>query len=411
MKWLVATVSLAAILFSAAFFAAFESHMINVQAHLAKPNVIEKRVLDDPVTNAGTSGITQGEVDQIVNDINNSSDITCTEASLVPASLNDPLTVPIEACVWWVLRITVSNTTGEEMHDVMVVDRFGAELGVGEFLDYVPVAVIPIYHTRGKPQTGLVDDGFTTQFRVLWCVTDGLTVPQPLEPIKDENCVDPDPATPLLPGDSEFIDLLVFTKLNPAGKQEYTTPATYKMNSGATITWERGAAGGSQASDGTPSIAVTAVELLNSLIINTDINFGTVFPGETVSDDFQLCLSDPSTSLTYDIALLLKPLDPDPGDFPDMRPYMVVERDPAEADSDPDSADGRVGDYVAAGSLDGPAGDTCDRWIVTLDVPHFESEYNPDTDPQGGSHGILPSDADPDGWDLGADVEITVNGW
>jgi hypothetical protein len=61
------------------------------------------------------------------------------------------------------------------------------------------------------------------------------------------------------------------------------------------------------------------------------------------------------------------------------------------------------------GSL-GPAGDACDRRSVTLDVPHFESEYNPDTDPQGGSHGILPSDADADGWDLGADAEITVNG-
>lgn len=85
-----------------------------------------------------------------MNDINNSVGITCTEASLVPDPLNpDPLTVPIETCVWWVLCITVNNTTGEDMHDVMVVDRFGAELGVGEFLDYLPVEVIPIYHSRG----------------------------------------------------------------------------------------------------------------------------------------------------------------------------------------------------------------------------------------------------------------------
>lgn len=398
-----------------ASFSAFESHLVNVQAHIVKPNVIEKRVLKDPFTNAaGGAGITQEEVDAIVNSINDPTDSQpdvsgCTEASLVPDPFNpDPLVVPIETCVWWVLRITVNNTTGEEMHDVMVVDRFGAELGVGEFLDYVPVEVIPIFHTRGKPQAGLVDDGFITQFRVLWCVTDGLTAPQPLEPIKDENCVDPVPPTPLLPGDSEFIDLLVFTKLNPAGKQEYTTPATYTMNSGASLTWERGAAGGSQASDGTPSILVTAVELLNRLTINTDINFGTVFPGETVSKDFVLCLNDSSTSLTYDLDLHLKPLHDGSGDFPDMRPYMTVQRDPAEADVEPDgSADGA--DTFASGSL-GP-GDECDTWIVSLDVPHFESEYNAETDPQDGSHGILPADADPDlGYDLGADVQITVNG-
>lgn len=172
-----------------------------------------------------------------------------------------------------------------------------------------------------------MDDGFTTQFRVVWCVTDG--PPGPVDPINDDTCVDPVPATPLLPSDS------------------------------------------------TPSIVITAVGLLNALIINTDIDFGTVFPGQTVSDDFELCLADPSTSVAYDIDLLLKPLNPDPGDFPDMRPYMIVEHDDAgETDSDPDSADGRAGDYAASGSLDGPAGDTCDRWIVTLDVPHFVGEYN-----------------------------------
>ncbi len=408
---LAVVVTMLVVITGVASFSAFESHMINVRAHVVEPNVIEKTVLDEPVTNAAAgAGITQEEVDAIVNEINNSVGIICTEASLVPDPLNpDPLTVPIETCVWWVLRITVNNTTGEDMHDVMVVDRFGAELGVGEFLDYLPVEVIPIYHTRGKSQSGPVDDGFTTQFRVVWCVTDG--PPGPVDPINDDTCVDPDPATPLAFGESEFIDLLVFTKLNPAGKQEYTTPGEYTMNSGATVTWEQGVAGGPQASDNTPSIVITAVELLNSILINTDIDFGTVFPGQTVSDDFVLCLADPSTSVTYDIDLQLKPLNPDPGDFPDMRPYMIVERDPIETDSDPDSADGRIGDYAASGSLDGLSvpPDECDRWIVTLDVPHFESEYNADTDPQGGSHGILPPDADSAvGYDLGADVQITV---
>lgn len=406
-----------------AAFPAFESHVINVRARVIKPNIIEKVVLDDPLNEAGTSGITQEEVDQIVNQINDPLDLVpdvtgCIEASLVPDPLNpDPLVVPIETCVWWVLRISVTNTTVQDMHDVMVVDRFGSELGVGEFVDYVPVGVIPIYHTRGKPSTGLVEDGFFTQFRVVWCVTDGLTLPGPLDPINDDTCIDPVPPTPLAPGDSEFIDLLVFTKYNPADHQEYTEPGPHTMNSGATVKWEQGAAGGPQASESTPSIIVTAVELINSLTINTDIDFGTVFPGQTVSDYFELCLIDPNSSLTYDIDLELKPLDPlDPplGDFPDMRPYMTVERDPAEApETEPDgSADGRINDYEAEGSLDGPAGDECDKWIVTLYVPHFESEHNPETDPQGGSHGVLPPEAvpDPDGWDLGADVKIGVDG-
>ena len=420
MRWAaLALLGLLVIASGIAAFGAFESHVINVRARVIKPNIIEKVVLDDPLNEAGTSGITQEKVDQIVNQINDPlhllPDVTgCTEASLVPDPLNpDPLVVPIETCVWWVLRITVTNMTGQDMHDVMVVDRFGAELGVGEFLDYVPVGVIPIYHTRGKPSTGLVEDGFFTQFRVVWCVTDGLTLPGPLDPITDDTCIGPDPPTPLEPGDSEFIDLLVFTKLNPAGKQEYTTPGTYTMNSGATLKWEQGAAGGPQASESTPSIIVTAVELINSLTINTDIDFGTVFPGETVSDYFELCLSDPGSSLTYDIDLELKPLDPPPGVFPDMRPYMVAERDPSETDTEADPiADGRAADYHAKGSLDGPADDQCDKWIVTLDVPHFESEYNAETDPQGGSHDVLPpeADPDPDGWDLGADVKIGVDG-
>jgi hypothetical protein len=89
-------------------------------------------------------------------------------------------------------------------------------------------------------------------------VTDG--EPGPVDPINDESCIDPVPPQPLLAGQSEFIDLLVFTKLNPSGKQEYTTPGTYTMNSGATVTWEQGMPGGSQGSDGTPSILVTAID-------------------------------------------------------------------------------------------------------------------------------------------------------
>jgi hypothetical protein len=42
----------------------------------------------------------------------------------------------------------------------------------------------------------------------------------------------------LCPGDGvETLTLLVWTKLNPAGHQEYTTPGRYEFNSGPTAKW------------------------------------------------------------------------------------------------------------------------------------------------------------------------------
>jgi hypothetical protein len=221
---------------------AFTSQWINVTARVAQPPTVEKSVLADPP-------ITQGNVDAITQASNG---IT----GCLPADSQFPIEVATHTCVWWVLRITVTNSTGAEMHDVMVVDRFGAELGVGESLDYVPVEVVPIFHSRGRSSSGPAP--FETQFRVVWCVTDG--EPGAVDAISDDSCIDPVPPQPLLAGESEFVDLLVFTKLNPSGKQEYTCPGTYTMNSGASATWEQGSPGGPQGSDSTPSIVVTAVD-------------------------------------------------------------------------------------------------------------------------------------------------------
>jgi hypothetical protein len=220
---------------------AFTSQWVGITARVTQPPTVNKSVLPDPQ-------ITQDEVDTI-------TQAYTGVTGCLAADTEFPIEVPAQTCVWWVLRITVTNSTGGDMHDVMVVDRFGAELGVNEFLDYVPVEAIPIFHSRGRSSSGLAP--FETQFRVVWCVTDG--EPGAVDPINDDTCIDPVPPQPLLPGESEFIDLLVFTKLNPSGKQEYTTPGTYTMNSGATVTWEQGAAGGPQGSDSTSPIAVTAV--------------------------------------------------------------------------------------------------------------------------------------------------------
>ena len=120
------------------------------------------------------------------------------------------------------------------------------------------------------------------------------------------------------------------------------------------------------------------------LTINTDIDFGTVFPEETVQGHFIVYLTgtgnatdnetwtDNFTVVTYNVTMLLK------ASYEDMRPYMIVQRDPAEIDVEPDNtANGTAADYSAQGHLDANATppDTGDKWFVTFDVPDDTGDY------------------------------------
>jgi hypothetical protein len=158
-----------------------------------------------------------------------------------------------------------------------------------------------------------------------------------------------------------------------------------------------------------------------------ELDFGTVFPGETVSEEFVVCQSrrmwehkKHHYEIDYDLYLSLKPKPDMPGFYPDLRPYILVQRDPAETDVEPDPdalgaeadflpPDGIVPDYAAEGILKKKK-DKCDRWIITVWVPHFVGEYQSITDPQGGTHGLLPAEATSDGWWLGADIKISAHG-
>ena len=60
----------------------------------------------------------------------------------------------------------------------------------------------------------------------------------------------------LLPGQAVTLTMLVWTKLNPSGRQEYTSPGTYTLNSGPTMKWLD--EGGHQYSAEAPSILVEA---------------------------------------------------------------------------------------------------------------------------------------------------------
>jgi hypothetical protein len=94
---------------------------------------------------------------------------------------------------------------------VVITDHFGAELGVnGEVLSQGVLDLTVIEHSRGKVKT----DTFDTQYRITWQLGDV--------------CVEDGPQT---------LTLLVWTKLNPAGNQEYTTPGRYEFNSGPTAKW------------------------------------------------------------------------------------------------------------------------------------------------------------------------------
>jgi hypothetical protein len=97
-----------------------------------------------------------------------------------------------------------------------------------------------------------------------------------------------------------------------------------------------------------------------ALTINTDIEYGTVFPGESHQGEFKVMLTDPElggqyTRVEYHLILASE------GGYLDLTPYLTVERDPAEEDTESDN--------VTYASVDSSDDDNSDRWLVTFDVP------------------------------------------
>jgi hypothetical protein len=119
------------------------------------------------------------------------------------------------------------------------------------------------------------------------------------------------------------------------------------------------------------------------LTINTDIDFGTVFPEEIVQGHFIVYLTGTGnatdnetwtntfTAVTYNVTMT-----DNVSPYKDLRPYLIVQRAPGEADDEPnDTANGTASDYFAQGSLNITASDTSDEWIVTLEVPDDLGDY------------------------------------
>jgi hypothetical protein len=128
-----------------------------------------------------------------------------------PTGLWDNNNVPLNTFVAWQLKITVTNTHGHAIEDVTVKDRLGAELMLLDADPSTPLIIDEIsisqgewsYYTKGKSEKVFLE----------WDVGD------------------------LGPGQSATLIIGIGTDLNPSGKQEYTTPGCYWLNSGATAKW------------------------------------------------------------------------------------------------------------------------------------------------------------------------------
>jgi hypothetical protein len=120
-------------------------------------------------------------------------------ADLVKAEAEETLTVHVGEEVQWAVVIDVVNPYDYSMTDVVITDRFGAEIEIEEVFSVTHGTVD--LKTNGKSQKVFLK----------WDIGD------------------------LNHDEMARLVLLVSTDLNPAGHQEYTSPGVYELNSGATL--------------------------------------------------------------------------------------------------------------------------------------------------------------------------------
>ncbi len=204
---------------------AYEAHLINVTAHVEERfNIVKTMRLATPdeIRDFGTP---------------------CPDPN--PQTGTDPANVPIETCVVWLVTITASNPHSYSITEVVVTDNFSAEMA-GEPLGSIPVDLFIKTHSRGKSGK----ESFETQYRITWYVTWQSGEPADPETIDNSGWLEP--------GGSATLEILVWTKLNPSGRQEYTSPGTYTLNSGPTMKWRD--PDGYQGSNEGPPLNITAYE-------------------------------------------------------------------------------------------------------------------------------------------------------
>jgi hypothetical protein len=128
--------------------------------------------------------------------------------------------------VEFLIVIQVANPTGEDWTDVVVKDRFGAEIDIISAIPSVGTATLT---TKGKSAKEFIE----------WDIGD------------------------LAAGGVANLVMMGKTDLNPAGHQEYTEPGIYEFNSGAVLKFRDGR--GKQKSFETGNLTVT---VLPAIVIN-----------------------------------------------------------------------------------------------------------------------------------------------
>src|SRR4030042_405454 len=101
----------------------------------------------------------------------------------------------------WDLAIVLVNDLSSPMTDVIVTDNLAAELAVDMTFGFHQSQGTVSYYTTGN----------SDKLHLTWDVGT------------------------LNPGQQVWMHFFVYTDLNPAGRQEYTSPGTYYLNSGPTM--------------------------------------------------------------------------------------------------------------------------------------------------------------------------------
>lgn len=127
------------------------------------------------------------------------------------------------------------------------------------------------------------------------------------------------------------------------------------------------------ASEHTQAFQLGVVVNANQLLADHDMDFETVFPGESIEGNLTVSLTGTtvdSTEVTwtgsytegnYTVTLLLN------GSLEDMRPYLTVVKDPGEGETEPEPVASDPPLYQGKGTLG--SGDTQDVWLITFNVP------------------------------------------
>lgn len=134
-------------------------------------------------------------------ELEEAEDIPDAIKDLIKAQAQESLTIKEGTETQWAVVIDIVNPFGFTMEDVVITDRFGAEIEIDEPFPFSITHGTVSYSTKGK----------SAKVFLTWEIGD------------------------VLPGETARLILLVSTDLNPAGHQEYSTPGIYELNSGATL--------------------------------------------------------------------------------------------------------------------------------------------------------------------------------